>query len=260
MARDGGNLILTTEEKDSIVCGNPEAEVFFRKLYGSQEFIKGTPRWALWITDELRDRALKIREIEDRVRKVYSFRVDSKAKTTNQYASIPHKFAQRCAESAYSVIVPRVSSEKREYIPIGYLGEDSVVSDSANVIPDAPLELFGILSSKLHTAWVRAVGGKLKTDFRYSGAICYNPFVIPPFSQEKVESIQLSAEKVLIAREGFPNLNIAALYNPEKMPLELKAAHSELDKTVEIAYFGKFLDTDEERLRELFNLHERLTR
>ncbi|HHB9287545.1 DNA methyltransferase [Vibrio parahaemolyticus] len=260
MARDGGNLILTTEEKDEIVRCHPEAEVFFRKLYGSQEFIKCTPRWALWITDELRDKALKIREIEDRVQKVYSFRVNSKAKTTNQYASIPHKFAQRCPESTYSVIVPRVSSERREYIPIGYLGEDAVVSDSANVIPNAPLELFGVLSSKLHTAWVRAVGGKLKTDFRYSGAICYNAFVIPSFAQDQVESIQLAAEKVLMTREAFPHLNNAALYDPEKMPLELKTAHLELDQAVEVAYFGKSLDTDEERLRELFSLHETLTR
>ncbi|MFM5389164.1 DNA methyltransferase [Aeromonas dhakensis] len=260
MARDGGNLILTTEEKDEIVRSYPDAEVFFRKLYGSQEFIKCTPRWALWITDELRDKALKIREIEERVQKVYTFRVNSKAKTTNQYASIPHKFAQRCAESACSIIVPRVSSERREYIPIGYLGEDAVVSDSANVIPDAPLELFGILSSKLHTAWVRAVGGKLKTDFRYSGAICYNPFVIPSFTQNQVESIQLAAEKVLMAREAFPQLNHAELYDPEKMPANLRIAHLELDKVIEFAYFGKSLDTDEERLRELFSLHETLTR
>lgn len=256
MARDGGNLILSSEEKEEIVKRHPESEVFFRKLYGSQEFIKGSPRWALWITDELKESALKIREIEERVQKVYSFRIGSKAKTTNQYASIPHKFAQRTPSSSCSIIIPRVSSERREYIPMGYLGEDSVVSDSANVIPDAPLELFGILSSKLHTAWVRAVGGKLKTDFRYSGAICYNPFVIPSLSTKHLDAILSASEHVLMVREEFPHLNNAALYDPDKMPIQLKEAHAALDEAVEIAYFGKALKSDEQRLRELFQLHE----
>ena len=256
MARDGGNLILVNEEKNELVSAYPGTQKILKKLYGSQEWIKGKPRWALWISDEDRAYAESIHPIKTRIENVYDFRMASKAKTTNQYAAIPHKFAQRCIGSASSIIVPRVSSERRVYIPIGYLGDDSIISDSANVIPDGTIDLFGILSSKLHMVWVRAVGGKLKTDYRYSTAICYNAFIIPKFTNEVINEIADAASEVLLQREEFPDANIAKLYDPDLMPSKLCKAHQHLDEVVEKAYFGKVLPSDDQRLSEMLELHK----
>lgn len=179
MARDGGNLILNNEEYLELIKKYNNINKLFRRLYGSKEFIRGEVRWCLWINDEdLELEAESIPEIKDRIKNVYDFRMASKAKTTNQYAKIPHKFAQRCSEESNAIIIPRVSSERREYIPIGFLSKDSIISDSAIALYNAEVYMFCFLNSKLHNIWVKAVGGYLGTSIRYSVAMCFNTFCI----------------------------------------------------------------------------------
>ncbi len=159
-----------------------------------------------------------------------------------------------------SIIVPRVSSENREYIPIGFLDENTVISDSAFAIYDAQLWLFGILTSKMHMAWVKAVGGRLKTDYRYSATLCYNTFPFPKITEAKKAEIEQAAEAVLIAREMHTEKTLAQMYDPAKMPANLREAHNRLDLVVESCYRLVPFHSDEERLELLFSLYEKMTK
>lgn len=256
MARDGGNLILSTEEKNKIVDKFPEAKSLIRKLFGSHEFISGQDRWCLWIEDEQLSIARSIPEIDNRINKVYDFRISSKAKTTNTYAAIPHKFAQRCLKETSTIIVPSTSSERREYIPIGFLDAGVVVTNSANAIYDAQPYVFGLLTSMLHNIWVRSVGGKLETRIRYSTEICYNTFPVPDLTDKQKEMITTHVYNVLEEREKHPERTMAELYDPDKMPKSLHEAHHNLNLAVELCYRSKPFTSDEERLEYLFKLYE----
>lgn len=258
MARDGGNLILSTEEKNDLIEKYPEAIKLTKKLYGSQEFIKGYERWCLWINDEDINLALSIPVIQERVQKVYEFRVASKAKTTNQYAKIPHRFAQKTEFRNNFIILPRVSSERRNYIPIGFLDKTAIASDSALAIYDAEPYVFGILASKMHMTWVRAVGGQLETRIRYSAEICYNTFPFPAISQRQKDVITQHVFNVLDERNKYPEKTMAELYDPDKMPDGLIQAHQDLDIAIEQCYKSKPFTNDEERLEYLFDLHEKM--
>lgn len=258
MARDGGNLILKPEERDSIVMQFPQSTPLFRKLYGTQEFIDGNPRQCLWIEDEQLELAKSVPPIKSRIDACYTFRVKSKAKTTNGYAKIAHKFAQRVQLKGGSIIVPKTSSERREYIPIGYMDAASVVSDSAFVILNQDPTVFGVMSSRMHIVWVGAVGGRMKTDYRYSSAICYNTFPFPEVSEKKKQAVAEKAMAVVAIREAYPELSIEDLYDPDTMPPDLKHAHEELDVVVEQCYQLKPFYSDTERLECLFKLYEKM--
>ncbi|WKX75601.1 N-6 DNA methylase [Zobellia laminariae] len=197
MARDGGNLILTTEEKEKLLQVDNSASILLRPLFGSAEFIQGKERWCLWIKDDQREFAESISNIKERINKVFDFRVSSKAKTTNGYSSIPHKFAQRSPSDVEALIIPRVSSELREYLPIGFLDSNCIVSDSAQAIFNPEPWILGLISSKIHTVWIKAVGGKLETRIRYSASVCYNTFPFPEISQKKKEQINLHVFEIL---------------------------------------------------------------
>lgn len=256
MARDGGHLILSPEERAEILKAYPHSKEFFRRIYGSQEFIRGEERWCLWIEDKHLDKAKAISPIADRIKNVYEFRVSSKAKTTNAYATIPHKFAQRCLQESSAIIVPATSSELREYIPIGFLDKGTVISNAANAIYGAEAYLFGLLSSKLHNVWVKAIGGYLGTSIRYSVAVCYNTFPVPPLTTKQKESITQNVLNVLEERERSSEKTMAQLYNPEDMPEGLRDAHRNLDIAVERCYRSRPFTSDEERLEYLFKLYE----
>ncbi|MCJ7294906.1 class I SAM-dependent DNA methyltransferase [Klebsiella pneumoniae] len=259
MARDGGNLILTSQERDRLISNHPEASPLFKKLYGTQEFIKGNPRWALWIEDHDLTLANAIPEIRSRIEAVYNFRINSEAKTTNQYSKIPHKFAQRTCITKPSIIIPSTTSERREYIPIGFMPEGTVITNSANAIFDADLYVFGLISSGLHILWVRSVGGQLETRIRYSAEVCYNTFPVPKLNQESINAIEEASIAVLEAREAFPDQCIEYLYDPDTMPSELRSAHYHLDQVVEKACFNKCFESDDDRLKALFALHQEMT-
>jgi hypothetical protein len=259
MARDGGHLIMTEEEKDAIVGGYGKSKPLFKKLTGTNEFIKGHFRWCLWIEDDQRVLAESIPPINKRIEAVRKFRSDSKAKTTNEYAKIPHKFAQRLYKEKYSIVVPSTTSERRKYIPVGYLAPGVVITNSANAIYDASSFVFGLVSSRMHMVWVRSIGGQLETRLRYSPEICYNTFPVKDLNLAQRKVVADAAMNVLAARERHADQSIEFLYDPDTMPVEVSKAHEQLDLAVDAAYRSKPFAHDEERLGHLLALYEVMT-
>jgi len=259
MARDGGNLILSKDEKDELVSDYPESSQLIKRLLGSQEFIKGVERWCLWIGDNQLNVARSIPEIKKRIDAVRLFRTTSKAKTTQGYATIPHMFAQRSAVGDSYIITPRVSSERRDYIPMGFLDSNSVITDSAQAIVNPDTYLFGLICSRMHMSWVRAVAGRLKTDYRYSSAICYNTFPVPRLTSSQKKQLEEQSYAVLDIRDEHIGKTMADLYDPDKMPDDLREAHRQLDLAVDRCYREKQFENDSERLEYLFKMYETMT-
>ena len=259
MARDGGNLILDRVEKDQLLADYPQAKPLVRYLIGAQEFVRSERRWCLWIEDANLELAKSIPPIAQRIAKVHEFRVNSTANTTNGYAAIPHQFAQRAHKDGSSIIIPSTTSERRHYIPMGYLDSGSIIPNSAQAIYHAEPWIFGVISSEMHMVWVRTVAGRLKSDYRYSSSICFNNFPFPAIDEKQKLAINRASEEVLLTREKHPAKTVAQLYDPDTMPAELLAAHRALDEAVEQCYRSKPFTSDEERLEYLFALYEQMT-
>jgi type II restriction/modification system DNA methylase subunit YeeA len=259
MANDGGNLFLSPQEYHDIIEKYPNAKPLIKKLLGSQEFIRGEKKYCLWITDELKDLAFSIPEIKQKIDKVGSVRLNSKRAATNVLADQPYKFGKIRHKKGNSIIIPRVSSERREYIPIGFLDENTIISDSAIAIYDPETWILGIISSKMHMAWVKTVAGRLKTDYRYSSTLCYNTFPFPNINEDQKKRIEMYVFDVLDERERHPEKTLAELYDPDKMPDGLRQAHHNLDIAIEQCYRTKPFASDEERLEHLFTLYEQMT-
>lgn len=257
MAADGGQLLFTTSEKDDFVSKEPESEQYFRQIYGSEELINGKDRWCLWLyghdVSDFEDFPL----IKERIDKLRAIREKS---SRPQLAEIPHLFAQITQPMGVNcIVVPRHSSETREYIPMGYIDKSKLASDACMVVGTDDISIFGILTSRLHMAWVRTVGGRLKTDYRYSAQLCYNTFPFPKLTAEKKQALSEAAEEVLLTRADHPEKTLAELYDPEKMPEDLRNAHHVLDDLVESCYPGYPFANDEARLECLFKLYEKMT-
>lgn len=214
----------------------------------------------MWIEEEDKDLAYSIPPIFDLLNKVAYERSISDAESTRAYADRPYLFVQRAYKPTSSIIVPRVSSERREYIPIGFVDAGTVISDSAFAVYDAELWLFGLLTSKMHNIWVRAVGGRLKTDYRYSATLCYNTFPFPKITAEQKERLSALADAIIMVRATHSEMTLAEMYNPETMPLDLRTAHQVLDCAVERCYRPEPFATDEERLEYLFKEYEKMTK
>lgn len=259
MPYDNGNLLFTKEEYDSFCSLYPNDAHFIKRIYGSEEFINDIYRYCLWIDDFEVSRALDNPEILRRVEKTRQVRLNSKDESGRKLAEKPYQFREHPSLDREAIIIPRVSSESRQYIPMGFLYNGNVISDSAFAIYDAELWLFGILTSKIHMLWARTVGGKLKTDYRYSAGICYNTFPFPKLTEKKRQEISKAAEEVLVTRDGYPGKNLAELYDPKKMPQDLLDAHHRLDDVVESCYPGYPFASDEARLECLFKLYEKMT-
>ena len=259
MPNDGGNLLLTQEEKNKLVENYPETNKLIKNFSGSQEFINGQNKYCLWITDENQDLAFANPTIKDKIEKCQRHREKSDREATNKLASNPHKFAEIRFKNSDSIIVPRVSSENRQYIPCGFLNTDSIISDSAEAIYDAEPWIFGVVSSLIHMVWVKAVGGSLETRIRYSSVLCYNTFPFPNISQKQKEEITELVFGVLDEREKHSQKPLAQLYDPNKMPEGLRKAHHALDKAIEQCYRPKPFESDEERLEYLFKMYEEMT-
>ena len=204
--------------------------------------------------------AKSIDSVNKRICKCHEIRENSTRESTKILADSSYKFGEIRYKESECIIIPAVSSERREYIPIGYLQEGTVVLNSAFAVYDAPIWLFGILTSKMHMAWVKTVGGRLKTDYRYSAQLCYNTFPFPSISEEKKKQIEEAAENVLVTRAFYPERTLAELYDPDKMPEDLKEAHAALDDIVESCYPGYPFANDEARLECLFKLYEKMTK
>lgn len=257
MAADNGYFFFTKEEKEDFIAKEPFSESFFRRIYGSEEFINGKERWCLWLNGYQVSDFDNYPLIKDRIEKVKAVREKS---SRPQLASIPHLFAQITQpEGIDFIILPSVSSEKRKYIPIGFLDPSIKATNLCMVIGTNEISLFGILTSEMHMTWVRTVGGRLETRYRYSAGLCYNTFPFPTISDTKKSEIEEAATNVLLARANYPEKTLADLYDPEKMPEDLREAHEELDRIVESCYPGAPFANDEARLECLFRLYEKMT-
>ncbi|GAW44557.1 DNA methyltransferase [Photobacterium damselae] len=255
-ATENGHLILSKDEYEELQRNQDPTVRFVKKLVGSTELINNIERYCLWISDSELNEARKIPFIEERLRLVKEFRLLSKAKCTVAFAEKPHKFKQITYKSTPAIVVPRVFSERREYLTFGFVDADTVILDSAQAIYDADLLTFALISSKLHAVWTKVTAGKLKSDIRYSSAICYNNFPVPNISdKDKGELCDLAAE-ILMIRETYPDKKLSELYDPKKMPQLLHDAHIALDNKLEKIFGLRTNPNDEERLKCLFKLYE----
>lgn len=259
MPNDGGNLILNQEEFEVFKEQIPNSNIFLKKFIGAEDFLNGKTRYCLWLNEENYVDFLQFPILKNRLDKVYEHRSASKREATNKLKDSSYAFGEVRFKETDSIIIPRHSSETRDYIPLGFFNSDTIIADSAMAIYDAQPWLFGVLHSKMHMVWVDAVGGKLKTDYRYSAKLCYNTFPFPTLSDKQKETITQYVFSVLDERAKFPEKTMAWLYNPETMPSGLKQAHHELDQAIEKIYRLADFNSDEERLAYLFKLYEVMT-
>ncbi len=258
--RDGGHLILSPEECEDALNREPALEKWIRPYYGSEEFLKGKKRYCIWLNDASEDEIEASPILKERVDAVREFRLASKAKTTNGYAKTPALFAQRPQKQGVDfLLLPMTSSERRKYLPIGYMDKKAVASNGAFVLPDATLYHFGVLMSCIHNAWMRAVAGRLKSDYRYSKEIVYNNFVWPEPTGQQRQYVEGCARFILDARDAHQDMTLAQLYDPDKMPVDLLAAHKALDAAVEAAYGVDFGGDEEKIVAHLFKLYAEKT-
>ena len=258
MPNDGGGLILSESERAELLNQNPEAGKYIKILLGAAEFIRGNLRYCLWISDEDKSNASAIPYIFERIERTKSHRLASKDRGTNGLAQRSHQFRDTNEPVQSQIIMPRVSSERREYIPCGFLSKDTVISDSAQAIYDPDPYIFSLLSSKIHMVWIRTVGGKLETRIRYAKDLVYNTFPFPTISKQRKEELTQCTLKILDERLKHSEKTLAQLYDPDKMPEGLKEAHRQNDLAVERCFRSTPFNSDEERLEYLFKLYEKM--
>ena len=272
MPRDGGYLIISTqEERNSIISEYPELSHYIKNYVGSEEFIKDKHRYVFWLNEktyqEVRDNSI----VQKRVEAVKANRLASSASSTQAAAKTPYAFVQKGEyDEAYAtfkasgqdeflqLVVPAVSSESREYVPLGFVGEDTIVSNRCYVVYNSPIWLLGLLQSKLHMVWLRSIGGKLKTDYSYSSGVVYNTFPVPELSTRRKNMIEEQVFEILDLREELGG-TLAELYHKETMPKSLREAHKKLDEIVERAYKDTPFNSDEERLSHLLKRYKEMT-
>jgi hypothetical protein len=258
---DDGNLILSPEEKSQLLADYPQAAVFVRRYYGTQEFIKGVERYCLWILDEQREAAEAIPPIKARIDAVATFRLASDAESTREHAAWPHRFRQIQDYGSDAVLVPIHFSEDRDYFTIGFAdGETSVISNACYAIYRADAYVMALLSTRLHAVWVSTVCGGLETRIRYSNTMGYHTFPILALSAEQKQELEDHAWAIIAARENYPDKTIGELYDPENMPPDLLSAHRELDATLERICIGRSFRNDTERLEYLFKQYVSMKR
>jgi hypothetical protein len=263
--RDGGHFILSDEEKEDVLSKEPNLAKWIRAYIGAEEFIKNKSRWCLWLREASPSDIKQSKTLYDCVNAVRQFRLSSSAKTTIGYANVPHSFAQVTQpEGVDCLLVPSVSSERRRYVPIGFIKAGVVASNAVQIVPDATLYHFGILTSNVHMAWMRVVCGRLKSDYRYSKEQVYNSFPWPTPTEAQQAKIEKTAQQILEARAKYPNCSLAELYDETTMPNELRKAHKANDNAVMEAYgFDiKTISDENEALlvAELFKLYQSLTK
>lgn len=260
MPNDGGHLLLGSDEKVQLLAEEPGAKPYLRRLMGSDEFINGLERWCLWLVDARPSDIRALQAVMTRVRAVRDHRLASKRAATVELAAKPMLFGEIRQPTANYLLVPRHSSERRKYIPIGFLPPSVIAHDSCLVIPNATLFHFGVLTSEMHMAWVRQVCGRLKSDFRYSNKLVYNNFPWPQdVSAARKAAVEAAAQGVLDAREQFKGQTLADLYDPLTMPKALRDAHKKLDRAVDKCYRSQPFQSERSRVEFLFNLYLKLT-
>ena len=257
---DGGNLLFNQNDYEEFVSKEPEAKKYIRRLIGAKEFINNVPRYCLWLVNISPSELRKMPLVMKRIEAVREMRLASNDAGTRKLAETPHLFRETVNPKS-SVVVPRVSSERRRYVPMGFIGKDIIVTDAILLIPDATLYHFGILESNVHMAWMRAVCGRLKSDYRYSKDVVYNNFPWPIPTGEQKAKIEETAQAILDARALYPDSSLADLYDELTMPVELRRAHQNNDRAVMEAYGWKASShfTESVCVAELFKLYQEIT-
>ncbi|MGH9865025.1 MAG: DNA methyltransferase, partial [Candidatus Acidiferrales bacterium] len=257
---DDGQYLFTPEEKAEFLKVEPAARKYFRRWIGSEEFINGIERWCLWLGDCPPSELRQMPHAMARVEAVRNFRLASKSAPTRKIAETPTRFHVENMPKKPFLIVPEVSSERRRYVPIGFIQPEILCSNLVKIIPTAALFHFGVLSSTMHMAWVRQVCGRLKSDYRYSNKLVYNNFPWPEAPSAKQRAaVEAAAQAVLDARKAFPDATLADLYDPLAMPPALVKAHAALDRAVDLCYRPQPFDNDRQRVEHLFVLYEKHT-
>ena len=256
---DGGNLILSKEEKEDFLSAYPYASKFIKELYGADDYINGKQRYCLWISDDEKKEAEEIPYVLNRINATKEMRLKSPDEGARKMAERAHQFREFNACESNTIIIPSTSSIRREYIPLGMATNNWVVTNSMYYVNGGGSFLIGILSSSMNMLWVKSIGGRLKMDYRYT-SLCYNTFPFPKITEAKKQEIEEAAEEVLLVREDYPGKTLADLYDPDKMPDDLREAHHKLDLIVESCYQDKPFANDEERLECLFKLYEKMTK
>lgn len=261
MARDGGNLILSEEEYQDYIKKEPLGKQWIHRYMMGKEFINNIPRYCFWLVGANPSDLRKCPLLLERIEKVRKCRLESSAKETQKLADNASLFAQLAQPSKTFIAFPKVSSEQRRYIPIGFLSPDIIVGDKVYVVEDVGLYHFGILTSNVHNAWMRAVAGRLEMRYSYSNTIVYNSFPWPTPSDAQKSAIEKTAQSILDARAKYPTSSLADLYDEAVMPPDLRKAHQENDKAVMAAYgFDYKKMTESECVAELFTLYEKLVK
>ena len=255
---DGGNLIIEANEIDDFLKNEPLAKPFIKKLVGAREYINNLPRYCLWLKDATPSQLRNMPLVLERINGVREMRLASRDKGTQRLAETPHLFRETNNPETY-IIVPSVSSERRRYVPMGFMKSDTIPTNLVLIIPNASLYHFGVLESNVHMAWMRAVCGRLKSDYRYSKDIVYNNFPWAEVSDEQREKIATTAQAILDARALYPDSSLADLYDELTMPPELRKAHQQNDKAVMAAYGFPINMTESECVARLFELYQKLT-
>ncbi|BBU68400.1 class I SAM-dependent DNA methyltransferase [Fluviibacter phosphoraccumulans] len=255
---DGGYLLLSRDERDALGLTQEQQHRFVRRILGSAEFIRGLERYCLWINDQHLAEALTIDAIAQRVHHVRSVRLNG-GKTARDIAERSHQFQRMFFGLNSTLIVPGVSSESRPYLPVGYETSETVISNLAFALYDAPLWNMALIASRLHLVWIGTVCGKLETRYRYSNTLGWNTFPVPLLTEQNKADLTACAEAILLAREAHFPATIAELYDPEKMPANLRHAHERNDEVLERIYIGRRFKNDTERLEKLFELYTQMT-
>lgn len=242
---DGGLYLFEKKEMEDFLKKEPAAKDYFHPWYGSREFINRCPRYCLWLGDCTPGQLRNLPECVKRIEAVRKYRLESPSAGTRKLADAPTRFHVENMPKGTYVVIPEVSSERRRYVPMGFLTPDIMCSNLVKIVPDASLYHFGILESNVHMAWMRVVCGRLKSDYRYSKDIVYNNFPWPVLTDEQKKTIEKTAQGILDAREKYPDSSLADLYDPTLMPPELRKAHTANDRAVMQAYGMPIKETDE---------------
>mgnify|MGYP006989995521 FL=1 len=256
---DGGFLLMDKEERNEFVLENQKLAPYIRQYMGADDLINGKLRYCLWLKECPEDIMSSCDKLIVRLKNVANIRSNSTKELTRKWALKPHLFTEDRQPDMEYLMLPVVSSEKRQYIPMAYIDSTVIANTNSQMIPDAPIYVFGVLTSLIHSVWMKAVCGRLEMRFAYSASVVYNTFPFPSISDTKKSEIEEAATNVLLARENYPEKTLADLYDPEKMPEDLRAAHEELDAIVESCYSDAPFPNDEARLECLFKLYEKMT-
>ena len=252
-------LSLSSDDKAVLLSKRPDLTNLVRPLYGAQEFIKGLSRFCLWIDDDTLDLANTESTVQERIEAVRTTRLASRDSSLNKLAHRPHQYRDRSVAFEHLILIPTVSSERREYIPTDLKRAEAVTTNQAFALYDAPLWNMALIASRLHLVWIGTVCGKMKTDFRYSNTLGWNTFPVPLLTEQNKADLTACAENILLAREAHFPASIADLYDPATMPDNLRQAHARNDEVLERIYIGRRFKNDTERLEKLFELYTKMT-